>query len=252
MEEKRLASDTFDTASDSSSFFPAIQDATKEEAEQIDRLIQAAEQPLPPVCAPVLEKKDEAEEVVYFSDEEESDEKGESNPEPASKKKNDLKPIPHFEGLISSARKKYADSPFLRTFFVGALGLLFGLILLLLITLTTAIYAICIVTILCAALVLLLLCVALIAAGIGDLCYGIVLLFTQGVVVGLLEIGLALVLFAIITALSALIGELVTGQLPKLIRKLSRAFLYLLCCLIAFVFGSDKFTDNAAAKEGKQ
>ena len=237
------------TTTDGTVFFPAIQTTSEEENAIIDALINQTD----PQSTPA-----KAEESVYFDEESVTESEDPlislnqtpGNPAPKNTRIH-FKKIPDFSGVIPSLRARFANSKPKQIFAVGSVGLLLSVILLLALFVMIGIYAVSAAIILCLSLVLLLFCICLIAIGIAGLCYGIILLFTHGVLIGLIEIGLSMILFGLILALSALSGELATGQLPKLLKFLTRLFVYLIVYVLSYVFGSAKFTPKTD-KEAKQ
>ncbi len=214
-------------------FFPAIQEMTDEENEQFFSRLQN----LPP-----------PEETAFFEEEEECEFVEQLLDDAPPKKANSkdklfrpIRPLPFFKGIIPTAQKKYEDSPAKRKAYAFTAGFLLCLVLFILLTAILATYIIVSAALLFCALLVLCVCAILIAIAIAGLCYGIVQLFTNGVWVGLIEIGLALTVSGVILALTALAGELSTGQLPRLLRFLTRCFVYCFLSMIAFVFGSERF-----------
>ena len=237
--------------SDATVFFPAIAKTSEEENRAIEQMIADAE------------AKRNAPQVAYY-DEEEDVSVPESAPLPAEPKAPQTEPkakqprirfkeIPPFIGIFQNLKDKYRDQPGKRKALSALVGTLTGIVLLAALAVMAFIYAVCTAAVLLGALFLLLLCVALVAAGLAGLTYGIVLLFTHGVLVALVEIGLALMLFGIILALSALAGELATNQLMKLVRFLTRLFVYCILYLLSFVFGKGRiFKDDARSEKEVQ
>ena len=246
-EHENKRADTHVTAEDTV-FFPAIESTSEEENALIDALVHKADE---------FGQADANEETVFFEEGVEDATKKielEVSSAPSTqpeKKRIQFKKIPDFVGVIPAIRARFANSKGAQVITLAFVGILLAAVLLLTLCTMVASYAISAAAILCLSLILLLFCIGLIAVGIAGLCYGIILLFTHGVLIGLIEIGLAMVLFGIILALSALSGELATGQLPKLLKFLTRLFVYLIVYVLSFVFGSARFTPDTK-KEAKQ
>ncbi len=64
--------------------------------------------------------------------------------------------------------------------------------------------------------------------GVAGLAYGILSFFTQSGVIATIEIGLATILFAVVTALIAICYELIAGIIPILIKKLTTLYVSLI------------------------
>lgn len=74
---------------------------------------------------------------------------------------------------------------------------------------------------------LLLLTILFGVCGIAGLAYAIVSFFTQSAVISVIEIGLATILFSVVTALVALCHELIAGVIPVLLKKLTQLYFWL-------------------------
>ena len=208
--------------------FPVIAETTDEEKEQIQKLLDGT-------FSQNLTPSDDSNDKIENCNTEQTT---------STKNKAGFKPlpmIPNFVGLIPQTKLQYQDSPLKRFLFGACITLLLAIILLISLTIITAIYAGVILSALLLSLVIICICIGLIAIGIGGLVYGIVLIFTHGILTGLFEVGLCLILFSVILALTALASELSTGQLPRFIRYLTRLFLYLFVYLLSYVFGASKF-----------
>ena len=238
-----------------SDFFPSIRHTSTDEKNAIKELIAQA----PSAKAPASVTPSETIAIPVTAPEKKE---AASAPEPpvepkktetvdANIKGKNRRAIPDFPGLIPETLKKYDDSPALKVILTILIGA--GLFVALLVTIgaMASIYLACIGAILLCAITLFAICAALVAIGAGGLCYGIVQLFTRGFLIGFLEIGLALILSGFILALTALSDELTKGQLPKLMRFLTRWFIYLLRFLLAFVFGARHFRKKEVAEVAK-
>lgn len=249
MDEKKLYASENNTTTDTS-FFPSIPTTSNTENLAIQALIEQANKPRAEeilqnsqtIAVPVIKPTSHTEETYSTAQNTVQDD---AHP------KNDTPTLPNFVGLIPAIRARYQDSPALSVLFTILLGLVLGISLVATLCIMASIYIACAFAVLLASLILIAICAALLAVATGGLCYGIVQLFTHGILVGLLEVGLALILSGIVLALNALCNELTRGQLPRLLRFLTRKFWFLLRCLIAFVLGSKLFTKKDK-KEAQQ
>ena len=99
-----------------------------------------------------------------------------------------------------------------------------------------AVYAFCSLFVILVSVVLFILMVAMIIGSVIELVYGFSLLF-DSVSIALIEIGIGTALFAIVTALAALIYEFIFGVMPRLLKSLTRFTVRMIKTIVAYIYG---------------
>ena len=119
-----------------------------------------------------------------------------------------------------------------------ALRVLFSPVFIILTVLLIMLYVAALAVIVSAAAILGILELALILVSVAELVYGIVMFFTS-VPVALIELGLGTMLIGVVTAITALVYQLLTGVIPLAMRSITKLYLYTFRFLREFIFGSD-------------
>lgn len=97
--------------------------------------------------------------------------------------------------------------------------------------------------IIAAAAILGILELALILVSVAELVYGIIMFFTS-VPVALIELGLGTMLIGIVTAITALVYQLLTGVIPLAMKKITALYKTCFAFLKEFIFGSPEGGDR--------
>ncbi len=154
----------------------------------------------------------------------------------AEEEKRPVFPQKEYKGLFPMLLEKGGLDNQNRTLFTILLSVIASPLLFLCLTLLSGIFLGAVCAVLVVAVFALLLLIFLISAGVIEILYGIFCFF-DSVAVALIELGLGTVLFGLVTAIGALIRDLLTRFFPKLIRYLVRLYVAVLKKVRCMIYG---------------